>query len=1145
MDSKPTYQELEEQIAQLKRQLLPKKNQEQQDIISNKSIDIIQNERNKYKELFEHSPVAILEEDLSGPYSAFLNSNKKGLDKFISSFEKNPETIFDIISKIVVTNVNQAAVELLQAKSKKHLIANINQAFTPATLKHFLNVLQTIKDQKTVLVDEIEMLSFKQKPIHGLIKVNFQYQNQAPFLLARISIIDITKRVETDAKLRESEEKFKRLSNLSFESILIHDQGIIKEVNNTFCELSGYSVEELIGQNIVSLAVVEKYHSMVNEKIKTEYAGSFELEVLTKKGVVLNVEIESKALQSNKYPNLRVVAIRDITGRKKAFHENKKLTTAVAQSSNTIVITDTKGDITYVNPQFTKDTGYSEKEVLGNNPRILNSGKQSKHYYKSMWKAITSGNSWEGEFQNKSKSGEIFWENVNITPIKDESGEIVNYLAIKDNITQRKNAEEQITQSRSKLLESEKKFRSLFEKSVDAAVIIKNGIIRECNQASIELLELSSREGILNLHLSKVSTLSTSGEKESFDQVESILKACLKEGSHRYEWVYTKDNGDEVPIEVSLTTILNKPGKQIIHGIWRNMTSIKNTEKKLINQNSKLKILSNTVSFKNQLLTEGKYRYQNLIAQNPVSLWEENFKKVKELVDQKVKETSDLKTYLDSNPEFVNKCIEAVEILSVNTATLKLFGAKNKLELYKHLQSTFNENSRAVFKGEILALASGVRQFETETEYIKTDGSIIYTILKLVVIDDQHNAIVSIVDITDIKKAEQLVIESHEKLTVQKEKAEESNRLKTEFLNNMSHEIRTPMNGILGFTQFLEDNDLSAEKRSHYVNIIENSGNQLLQVIDDILEISKLGTKQVKVIESKVNLNSLLLELFAIFDIKAKENQTPLYFIKGMKDKESTIYTDKTKLNKILSNLIENALKFTSEGFIEFGYKRKGDEIVIYVKDTGIGISKHKFNLIFERFSQAEKGLSRKVGGLGLGLSIAKENSILLGGDISVESTLNEGTTFFVTIPYKPVFKPQKVNKLTPPKPIDANAYTILIAEDEEINYLYLEILLGGNQNFKFNILHAKNGKEALTACNQNSDIDLVLMDLKMPIMDGFEATRLIKESHPELPIIAQTAYSTNKEKEVAITAGCDDFISKPIVKEEFNTLINKFISQL
>ncbi len=220
----------------------------------------------------------------------------------------------------------------------------------------------------------------------------------------------------------------------------------------------------------------------------------------------------------------------------------------------------------------------------------------------------------------------------------------------------------------------------------------------------------------------------------------------------------------------------------------------------------------------------------------------------------------------------------------------------------------------------------------------------------------------------------------------------------------MSHEIRTPMNGILGFSSFLDDNDLSIDKRKYYVSIIQNSGNQLLRIIDDIIEISKLETKQVTAIENPTCINDLFLEQFSIFDIKAKQLQIPLYLSKPLNDKESTIYTDSVKLIKIMSNLLENSLKFTHEGHIDFGYKREGSNIHFFVKDTGIGVNEDMHNSIFERFSQEEKELSRNKGGLGLGLSIAKENAELLGGTISLKSKKGEGATFTVTIPYKPVY---------------------------------------------------------------------------------------------------------------------------------------------
>ena len=285
---------------------------------------------------------------------------------------------------------------------------------------------------------------------------------------------------------------------------------------------------------------------------------------------------------------------------------------------------------------------------------------------------------------------------------------------------------------------------------------------------------------------------------------------------------------------------------------------------------------------------------------------------------------------------------------------------------------------------------------------MRKDGTIMPIEIESKIIDKKtETRVIAVRDITERKK--------HEKeLVLAKEKAEESDRLKVEFLNNMSHEIRTPMNGIVGFTQLLDTPDLTEESRKSYTKIITSSSNQLLNIIENIIEISKLGTKQVKIKTTDVNIHRIMLDISLAFNDEALNNNISFTVKDEISDVNSIITTDEPKLNRILSTLIDNAIKFTPNGSVEFGYEVIIDEdipskkaVKFYIKDTGIGIEKDKQELIFNRFSQAEPKLSRDYGGLGLGLAIAKENVILIGGSIRLESEIGKGSTFFVTIPLK------------------------------------------------------------------------------------------------------------------------------------------------
>jgi PAS domain S-box-containing protein len=388
----------------------------------------------------------------------------------------------------------------------------------------------------------------------------------------------------------------------------------------------------------------------------------------------------------------------------------------------------------------------------------------------------------------------------------------------------------------------------------------------------------------------------------------------------------------------------------------------------------------------------------------------------------------------------------------------------------------------------------------------------------------------SLRDITERKQMEMDLIRA-------KEKAEESDQLKTAFLHNISHEIRTPLNAIVGFAGLLSSPELSSPEREQYADIILRSSDQLLSIMSDILSISAIEAGQEKITESQLDLKSTLDTLYQQFLIKAERQHISLNLKPGEIEIEDNIVTDGIKLMQILANLIDNAIKFTSRGHVTFGYQKKDNELIFYVEDTGIGVAVEMREKIFKRFHQVESTSTRQFGGSGLGLSISKAFVELLGGRIWLESELNKGSTFYFTIPLKMSGKNTVSRKqiLNGSGIRSKKSSTILIAEDEDTGFTLLERMLSGE---KITILRAKNGVEAVAMC-KSKQIDLVLMDIKMPVMDGMEATRQIRKFLPGLPIIAQTAYSTEADKEKTIACGCNEFISKPIKKDLLMAKIN------
>lgn len=390
-----------------------------------------------------------------------------------------------------------------------------------------------------------------------------------------------------------------------------------------------------------------------------------------------------------------------------------------------------------------------------------------------------------------------------------------------------------------------------------------------------------------------------------------------------------------------------------------------------------------------------------------------------------------------------------------------------------------------------------------------------------------------IYDITERKKTEEELIRA-------KEKAEESDKLKSAFLANMSHEIRTPMNGILGFAQLLKEPKLTGEEQQSYISIIEKSGARMLNIINDIVDISKIESGQAIVNLSESNINHQIEYIYTFFKPEAESKNLKLSYYNSFPNKDAEIITDKEKLYAILTNLVKNAIKFSDKGMISFGYKKEKDYLKFYVRDEGIGIPRHRQDEIFKSFVQADISDKMAFQGAGLGLAITKAYVEMLGGEIRVESDEGKGSTFYFTIPFniRSKSKNKSISRKSGKKDEELKKLKILIAEDDEECSKLLEFMV---KKYSKSTLTSSTGKETLELYRNNPDIDLILMDLKMPNMNGYETTREIRKLNNDVIILAQTAYALAGDEEKAITAGCNGYLSKPIKQEVIDDLLIKY----
>jgi PAS domain S-box-containing protein len=662
---------------------------------------------------------------------------------------------------------------------------------------------------------------------------------------------------------------------------------------------------------------------------------------------------------------------------------------------------------------------------------------------------------------------------------KDEFSEIG--ILIKKFFEQKSNLEKFFDENEltlNKLRESEERYRLLFENSMVGIIITKLDNIINANRAALDIFGISYLNEVVN---------------------HSIFEFAIPE-SRKYLVLRMDRISKGLKVEDNYTLKVSK-------------------------QDGTVRIID--VTTRDVDIQLEKYRLSTIIDITDKTNYENALRHEKAYFEQ----------LFESSPEAIVLTDNNDIILKINKAFTKLFGyipqeaiGQSTLNLIvpDYLIEESNELNKRITNYETISVETVRKNKFNDNIDVAILGTPIDAGEGLVAIYGMYH------NITEQKKVEKILRES-------KKKAEDSDRLKSSFLANISHEVRTPMNGIIGFTELLRSKHLSQEERKIYLDYINISTNQLLSIFNNLVEISLIESDQLEMRYSECDLDIIMRQLYMNYEnerkLKAKEHLT-LHYSSPEKNIENNIITDPGRLQQVLSNLISNALKFTVKGTITFGYTLQDDNLLFFVKDTGIGIPEDKFSLIFDHFRQADESTTRLYGGIGLGLPISKGIVEQLGGKIWVTSTLHAGSEFYFTIPYRvavtPVKKELDDTRLSVISKNDLKGKTVLVAEDADSNYLFIEVLLL-KTNAK--VIRAINGNEAVKYCRKNKDIDIVLMDLYMPVVSGIEASIQIKSFRPDLPIIALTAYVLENDRERSLEAGCDDYLPKPI---DINELFEK-----
>lgn len=1014
-------------------------------LILRRDLKLLRESEKKYRELFENSGTNILIIDANGKY---LMVNRHAANVFgLPEHEVIGKSMFDFLPEESAQKYIQRNRELLATGGQREYEDTFQMPTGELT---FLIIDRCLQDEN-----------------------GFNYAIQS-------SSVDITARKEAEEKLRESEDRYRMLYDYSLDAIMLTiPDGQILSANPAACRMFGRSEDELkqLGRVGVADTTDPRLGSALAERAETgRFSG--ELTFLRNNGEKFPAEISTSIFKDGSGRIKSGIIIRDISERKK-FEETLQLQSAMLEASaNAIVITNARGMIEWANPAFTLLTGYRvPEEVFGLSPRdLVRSGRQTQEFYKSLWDTILQGNAWHGELVNRRKDGSLYDEEMTITPVKGKTGEIEHFIAIKQNITQRKQAEEALKQA-------EQKYRNIFENATEGIhQTTHDGRYISVNPATARILGYSSPEELMT----SINDLNTQFYVDP-NRRKAFIEEMEKYGAvSDFESEVHQKDGNTVWVSENVHSVYSMEGEFLYYeGTSEDITARKKAE---------------------QALKESQTKLQAIIDFSPALI------SIKDL---------------SGNVILANKSFAVLDAPPLNE-----FIGKNVFDLFP------KEVAQKLWDNDLAALRNNA-PIRSEEVVKHKDGNwhTYWTVKFPLYLESGRTFGVCAIsdDITERKKAEELIQQyAHELENRVAERTMElihANHTKDEFLANMSHELRTPLTGILGVAEVLlaEYQGPLTEKQARSVEMINSSGQHLLGLINDILDVSKIEAGKFELKPEIISINDLCLASLVFVKQMAAKKSISVEF-SPITD-QNGIYADPKRLKQILVNLLTNAVKFTPEnGTVCLNVLEANHEVSFSVIDSGIGISPENLKKLFHPFVQLDSSLSRQYEGTGLGLILVKRLVELHGGQINVESEVGKGSCFQFSIPnikseeaLHSVQRKTEVNLQIP----QGQGKQILIAEDNPVNMNVMSDFLGENG---YILTQARNGIEALDQTRKQKP-DLILMDIQMPGVNGLEVIKRLRadQETESIPVIALTALAMPGDRENCLSAGANEYITKPL----------------